>query len=146
MDALPRRRTVIKARPRRAATAVELAVVSPMFFLLVFALVEFSRMVMVQQALTNAAREGARKGALATTQNQSDVDGAVRSHLSAAIPNSSNSGECRISTSPAVVTSAPSGTIITVTVEVDFSDVSWFNSPWFLGSSKLHGRATMERE
>lgn len=116
-----------------------------MFFLLVFALIEFSRMVMVQQALTNAAREGARKGALATTQNQSDVDAAVRNHLSAAIPNSSSTSECRVTTSPTVVTSAPSGTVITVTVEVDFSDVSWFN-PWFLGSSKLNGRATMERE
>lgn len=130
---------------RRGATVVEMAFVAPIFFLLVFAMIEFSRMVMVQQALTNAAREGARKGALSTTQTQSDVDTAIRNHLAGTIPNSSNTSECRITTSPAVITTAPSGTDITIVVEVDYADVSWF-SPWFLGSSKLRGRATMERE
>src|SRR5205823_8867626 len=40
-------------RNRRAAAAVEFAVVAPVFFLLVFGMIEYGRMVMVQQVITN---------------------------------------------------------------------------------------------
>jgi Flp pilus assembly protein TadG len=43
---------------------VEFAVVAPLLFLLIFGMIEFGRMVMVQQILTNASREGARRGIL----------------------------------------------------------------------------------
>ncbi len=42
--------THASGRRRRGATVVELAVVTPIFFLLVFGLVEFSRMLMIRQA------------------------------------------------------------------------------------------------
>ena len=51
-------------KTRRAAAVVEFAVVAPVLFLLVFGMIEFGRMVMVQQVLTNASREGARVGIL----------------------------------------------------------------------------------
>ena len=129
----------------RGAAAVEMAFIAPVFFLLVFGLIEFSRMVMVQQALTNAARSGARKAALSTTQNSSDVDAAVRDYLSATIPNSSNAEQCRITVSPSTLSTATSGTDITITVEVTYSDISWFPAT-FLGNSVVKGQATMERE
>ena len=47
---------------RLAAAAVEFAVVAPVFLLLVFGMIEYGRMVMVYQILTNASREGARVG------------------------------------------------------------------------------------
>ena len=47
-------------KKRRGAAAVEFAVVAPIFLLLVFGMIEYGRMVMVQQVLTNASREGAR--------------------------------------------------------------------------------------
>ena len=43
---------------------VEMALVLPVLALLMVGLVEFSRVLMVQQVITNAAREGARAGAL----------------------------------------------------------------------------------
>ncbi len=43
---------------------VEFAIVAPIFFLLIFGMIEFGRVVMVQQLLTNASREGARLGVL----------------------------------------------------------------------------------
>ena len=49
---------------RRGATVVEFTVVAPVFFLLVFGLIEFSRMVMCYQVMTSAAREAARAGAI----------------------------------------------------------------------------------
>ncbi len=45
-------------RNRRGTAAVEFALVAPVFFLLVFGMIEYGRMVMVQQVITNASREG----------------------------------------------------------------------------------------
>jgi hypothetical protein len=48
-------------RPRsRGQALVEFSLVAPMFFLLLFALIEFGRYVYYGQVLNNAAREGAR--------------------------------------------------------------------------------------
>src|SRR6266581_3486012 len=67
-------------RNRWGAAAVEFAVVAPVFFLMVFGMIEYGRMVMVQQVITNASREGARVGVLdgATT---ADVTTAVNNYL-----------------------------------------------------------------
>ena len=46
------------------ATAVEFAVVSPILFLMIFGMIEYGRMIMVQQILTSATREGARMAGL----------------------------------------------------------------------------------
>ena len=49
------------ARPRRRGQAmVEFALVAPLFFLLLFSIIEFGRAVYYIQMLNNAAREGAR--------------------------------------------------------------------------------------
>ena len=50
---------------RLGATAVEFAVVAPVFFALVLGLVEFGRMTMVKQALSDAACIGCRTASLA---------------------------------------------------------------------------------
>ena len=49
--------------------------VAPIFLLLVFGMIEYGRMVMVQQVLTNASREGARVAVLdgTTAQQVSDT-------------------------------------------------------------------------
>jgi Flp pilus assembly protein TadG len=130
---------------RSGATTVEMAIVTPFFFFLVFGLVEFARMVMVQQVLTNAAREGTRVATLATTTNQQDVDTAVRNFLSSSISNATSSSIMTVTTNPSSFGSLTSGTPITTTVSVNFSDVSWMPAS-FLGSAVLKGQATMIRE
>ncbi len=49
---------------QRAAAAVELAVVSPLLFAMLFGIIEFGWLFAVQNTLVNAAREGARLGIL----------------------------------------------------------------------------------
>ena len=49
-------------RKRSGAAVVEFAVVVPLLFLIVFALIEYARMAMVSQTLTHAAQEGCRRG------------------------------------------------------------------------------------
>jgi Flp pilus assembly protein TadG len=47
-------------KQRRGATAVEAAMVLPIFLIFLFGIMEYGRYVMMRQVLTNAAREGAR--------------------------------------------------------------------------------------
>ena len=108
----------------KGVAAVEFAIVAPIFFMLVFALIEFARMMMVQQSLTNAAREGCRTAVLATTKDSSDVESSVRDYLQSVMSNASDSGEVRV-TVPASLSNTASGTILTVSVEVNYGDVSW---------------------
>ena len=109
---------------RRGIAAVEFAFVAPIFFMLVFALIEFARMMMVQQALTNAAREGCRAAVLATTKDGSDVESSVRDYLRSVMSNATDSGEVRV-TVPDGLANTASGTALTVSVEVEYGDVSW---------------------
>jgi Flp pilus assembly protein TadG len=92
--------------------------------LFVFGLIELGRTVMVQQALTNAAREGCRTAVLATTTDSADVDAAVRHYLEYVIADPSNTGKVRV-TVPTGLDSTASGTDLTVAVEVNYADVSW---------------------
>jgi hypothetical protein len=130
---------------RRGSTIVEMAVVVPVFFLLIFGMIEFGRMLMVRQALTNAAREGCRKAVLATTQDVSVVSSTIRNYLQSAIPNSGNAGTCRVTISPADLNGIESGTQITTSIEVNYSDVSWMPA-MFLGNAVLKGKSAMGRE
>jgi Flp pilus assembly protein TadG len=112
-----------KRTTRSGVAAVEFALVAPIFFLLVFGLIEFGRMMMVQQALTNAAREGSRVAVLATTKNGSDVEARMRDYLESVMANAS-SGDVRV-TVPGNLGTVTSGSTLTVSAEVDYMDVSW---------------------
>lgn len=127
-------------RNRRGAAVVEFAVVSPVFFLLVFGMIEYGRMVMVQQLLTNAAREGARVGVL-DNSTATDVNNAVKNYLTAAKINNPT-----VTCSPSTPSSATYGQPVTVTVTVPFSQVSWLPSPMFLGGTTLTASSAMRRE
>lgn len=121
----PRKRSKRKwSQSRRGTAAIEFAFVAPVFFLFVFGLIELGRMVMVQQALTNAAREGCRTAVLATTVDSAQVDAAIRDYLESVVGDASNLGKVRV-TVPQGLDSTASGTDLTVSVEVDYTDVSW---------------------
>jgi Flp pilus assembly protein TadG len=124
---------------RRGAAAVEFAIVLPVFVILVFGMIEYGRMVMVQQVITNASREGARSAVLdgATT---SSVQSAVGTYLTNA---QISGGSTAVNPSPS---SAASGDPITVTVSIPFTAVSWLPSPMYLGGKTLSASTTMRRE
>ncbi|MCC6126581.1 MAG: pilus assembly protein [Pirellulales bacterium] len=115
-------------RKRRGAAAVEFAIIAPLFFLLVFGMIEFGRMVMVQQILTNASREGARKAVL-DGSTTTDVVNTVLTNLSDAKITASTSN---VTINPANPATANYGDPITVTVTIPFSQVSWLPAPMLL--------------
>jgi Flp pilus assembly protein TadG len=130
---------------RSGVAAIEFALVAPVFFLLMFSLIEFGRMMMVQQSLTNAAREGCRTAALATTNNSSDVESAVRNYLQSVISNAADVDEVHV-TVPASLASVASGTDLTVTVDVEYSDVSWLPLGYLGIHPKIVAAQTGQRE
>jgi Flp pilus assembly protein TadG len=71
---IARHSTLPVADSRTGAAAVETALVLPLFFLIVFGVIEFGRAFMVAQLLTNAAREGARAAITAGSTNTAITD------------------------------------------------------------------------
>jgi Flp pilus assembly protein TadG len=127
----------------RGVAAVEFAIVAPLFFLMIFGMIEFGRAIMVQQVLTNAAREGAR---LAVLDSPTPTHGKVVSTVVAYLNNESLSG-ATVTINPTEPTTAGYGMPVTVTVQIPFSYVSWLPAPWFLkGSTTLTASTVMRRE
>jgi len=127
-------------RKRRATAAVEFAIVAPVFLLMVFGMIEYGRMVMVQQIITNASREGARTAVL---------DGATTDSVTAAVNAYLTSGSisgATVTVSPDPPSNAQNGDPVTVTVSVPFSQVSWLPSPMYLGGTTLSSATVMRRE
>ena len=127
-------------RNRRGAAVVEFAVVAPVFFLLVFGMIEFGRMVMVQQVITNGSREGARVAVL---------DGATNASVTTTVTNylvNSSIGGATVAVDPFNPNDAGYGAAVTVTVSVPFSKVSWLPTPIFLGGNTLTAKTVMRRE
>ena len=127
-------------KQRRAAAVVEFAIVAPLFFLLVFGMIEYGRMVMVQQIITNASREGARSAVLdgaTATEVQNNVDEFLEQ--------SSISG-AEVTITPSDPSTAAFGEPITVTVSIDFADASWLPSPMYLGGQQMSASTSMRRE
>lgn len=130
-------------RNRQGAAAVEFAIVAPVFFMMVFGMIEFGRAIMVQQVLTNASREGARVGVLdSATPTRTQVISTVTTSLQAA-----GITGATITVTPTEPTSAGYGDPVTVAVSIPFSSVSWLPAPWFLGGdTQLRASTVMRRE
>lgn len=102
---------------RRGAAVVEFAVVAPLLLLLVLGTIEYGRFVMIQQMLTNAAREGARRATLEGA-SAADVVQVVSDYCAdAGITGASTT----VNPDPAAATP---GTAITVAAAITFDQVS----------------------
>jgi Flp pilus assembly protein TadG len=130
-----------RGNARPGAAVVEFAVLAPLLFLLIFGMIEYGRMVMVQQLITNASREGARVAILAGTTNAIVID-TVQEKLGSAVP----CLDSDVTTNPADITTAAPGESVTVTVGVNFADVSWLPNAFWLGGKRLTASSAMRVE
>jgi Flp pilus assembly protein TadG len=129
-------------RNRRAAAAVEFAIVAPVFFMLIFGMIEYGRMVMVQQVITNASREGARLAVL-DGANYEEIKSRVNDYLDSASIDGVNA---QVTVEPDPPMNAGFGEPITVSVSIAFTKVSWLPSPMYLGGKTLTATTVMRRE
>jgi Flp pilus assembly protein TadG len=128
---------------RRGASAVEMAFIAPIFLTLVLGIIESSRLGMVAQLLTTAAREGCR---VAVINGMTQIG--VQNRINAVLSGSGISLGTVTPTCPSPYSwdSAPSGTPITVSVSVPYTQVSWLPTPFFLKTAVISCSATMSCE
>jgi Flp pilus assembly protein TadG len=132
-----------QASARRGISAVEMALVLPVFISLILGLIEAARLGMVCQELTTAAREGCRVAVL-NGMVQSDVQSRINTVLSGSgISVGTVTPTCP---SPYSWDSAPAGTAITVSLSVPYSQVSWLPTPYFFKNVTITASATMSSE
>jgi len=128
-------------KKQRGASVVEFAVIAPLFFMLILGIIEFGRVMTVQQVITNAAREGARM-AILDGSSASEVESWVTEYLAGA-----HIEGAAIAIDPAQPSSAGYGAPITVSVSIPISEISWLPSPlFFKKSNTLSASAVMRRE
>ena len=131
----------IRAKKARRGTAVvEFALVAPVFLLFLMGIMEFGRVMMVQNVLITAAREGAR-AAIITGATAASVQAKATSYASTCgVPGTT------ATVVPANLSTATTTTPIKVTVSVNFNNVSWLPAPWFLKNKTLSGSTSMRLE
>jgi Flp pilus assembly protein TadG len=129
---------------RSGATAVELAMVAPVFVALLVGELEASRLGMVSQLLTTAAREGCRVAVLGGS-SASDVQSRVNAVLSGSgVSVGTVTPTCP---SPYAWDTAPGGVAVTVSLSVPYSQVSWLGAPFFLSrNATISASATLSSE
>jgi Flp pilus assembly protein TadG len=148
---------------RRAAAAVEFAVVVPHLLMFLLGIVEYGRLLMAAQITTNGSREGARYAVQADTA-PSDVSTYTRSYLTqAGIPAAavtSVTTETQVSNSDpgytaqnqgwvaaTDLTGLKAGTPVRVRVVVNFDEASWLPTTVFVSKgSQLTGTTVMRKE
>ncbi len=129
-----------KVGRRSGTSAVEMAIVAPIFVTLVMGQIEMSRLGMVAQLITNAAREGCRV-AVVQGSTQDDVQNRVNTVLY-------GSNIVPVTTIPSTssLQTAQQGAQITVSLSVPYNTVSWLGNPFFLKNVNVSASATMSSE
>ena len=119
------------SKNRVGAAVVEFAVIAPIFFTMVFGIIEFGRIILVQQLITNASREAARDASLtdsagAPATPDATVISTTESRLQGqGIPGATVTINTVASADPTL------GNRKEVSVVVPTSQVSWLNIPYF---------------
>ena len=131
---------ISRKQERRGVVTVEMAFITPLIFLLVFASIEFGRVLMVTHGLEEAAREGCRKAILA----QATAD-EVKSVVDTRLNTFGISGHT-LATDPTQFNTACQFDPVTVKVSVPYSDVSWLPTLKFLSQIQLSASCTLPME
>jgi Flp pilus assembly protein TadG len=120
-----------------------MALIAPVFVGLVMGIIESSRLGMVSQLLTIAAREGCR---VAVINGSSQA--AVQARINEALAGSGVSvGTVTPTTDDGSAwTAAPKGTAITVSLSVPYSAVGWLKVPDFFKTATISASATLSSE
>ncbi len=122
---------------KRAVAVVELAVVSPVMFAMLFGIIEFGWLFTVQHTMVNASREGARVGILRGASVE-EIEETTRSFLA---PMGLND-DVTVTITEATVEDP----FVTVQVTVPREDVSLVGNFFGFEGGMLEGTTTMREE
>lgn len=129
--------------PRRGAVTMEMAMVVPAFFFLVFGIIEVGRGFMVSHLLANAARDGCRAGTIEGTSTD-DIRTIVTENL-AAMGVQGATVSIRVNGEEQEASTAAAGSKISVSATIPVSSFTWLPGGSFLKGS-LGGEYSLHRE
>lgn len=114
----------------------------PLLLLLLLGMVEYGHLFLRAQDLQAATATGARQSALSTSTTAS-VEAAIELSLTAA---GIASGSYEVQLSPPEVSDASPGSLITVTVTLDYSQISITEASFIPTPEELESNVTITRE
>jgi Flp pilus assembly protein TadG len=133
---------------RRAAAAVEFAIVAPLFFLLLAGILEFGQAFRIEHALSNASRRGAR-AAIVEDATTSQVGQKVKTHCAQTLGVSEADLTVEIAVNgnaDAELSEAEVGDELSVTVSIPYSKAGVGFYASMFSNSVLSSTCMMERE
>ena len=122
----------------RGTTAVEFALVTPILFTVIFALIDFSHFIILRDTAEGAAREAART---AISYGSSTTYARTRAEDMLAIVGTENA---TTTFSPATIDEDT--TQVTVDISIPFDDNSFFLAPIFMTNVTIRGSSTLACE
>lgn len=136
-----------KPTQRSGTAAVELAIVAPVLFAIVFGAIDFGRAMMVANLLTTVSREAARLATLPNTTYQS-VSDQIDTQLTAdSLTKTGVTKTVQVNGSTVTdLSSTKPGDSISVSVTLPFDNVSWLPMSWFLKGKTVGGSAVMVKQ
>ena len=131
---------------RRGATAVEFALVATVFFMFVFAVFEIGRLMMLQQIMGEACRQGARRAILENASESVVID-QVESKLAAnTIPGATVTITWDNKATQPNMANLGFQDPLTVQATVPYANVSWLVPTWVLQGAVMEAKCTMRIE
>jgi Flp pilus assembly protein TadG len=139
---------------RRGSIALECALTLPFFVLIIFGIIESGQVMMSEEVIVNAAREGARLASLggstigtSSSTGSNEVMNRVRTYLDNAAVPSANAAitVTDLDQSISDLPQASVGDQIKVSVSIPFSKIAWSPSMFF-GNAVLSSSSTMRKE
>jgi hypothetical protein len=128
-----------RARSRQAVAATELAILLPLFVMLVLASIEACTMIFLEHSLSISSYEGVRVGIRFDATSAQVLDRCEE------LLEERNVNDSEVSINPEDVAAVPRGQTIAVTVSAP-CDSNAIISPWFFGGKTLTATATMVKE
>jgi len=142
---------------RRGISAVECAILAPLFTLLALGAVDVGQFANVYQKVSDASREGARTAARFGTGTTAQVEAAVMDYLEQAAPDVPPStlaaatdvtvtGAGGVAIVGGSLTTMPTGSQVQVQVTLRYDPVRWISGISELNGSELTATTMMRRE
>ncbi len=133
-------------KQRRGAAAVEFAIVATVFFMFVFGIFEIGRLVMLQQIMGEACRQGARRAILENASETAVVDQVTAKLAANSIPGATVTITWANKETQSNMANLGFQDPLTVRATVPYSDVSWLVPTWVLSGSVMEAQSTMRIE
>jgi len=147
--------SVRHCRGRKGQALAEFALILPVVFLLIAGIIEFGRAWNIKQAVTDAAREGARLTVIVDTRTSGQVTGLVNTRLALANIDTTSPNPTTVTITPLAFFKCPTGTVGASGAEMSVRITTKYRMGWvgammsWLGGTStitISSKSTMRNE